>query len=121
LKKNRRAAPVGKRFVQQENQEPGAIAMGLFDSFVQAVNREYDRRIKRASEVIEYGMGHGHGHGHDHDHDRDYDHDQGYDQGQEHKHEHEPASIPHDEYENDGAAIANVPAGTRVEHQQEDV
>jgi ABC-type Zn2+ transport system substrate-binding protein/surface adhesin len=86
------------------------IAMGLFDSFVQAVNREYDRRIKRASEVIEYGMGHGHGHGHGHDHDHDHDHD--HNQGQQHE---------HDESDDDESAIANVPAGTRVEHQTEDV
>lgn len=78
--------------------------MGLFDGFVQAVNREYDRRIKRASEVIEYGMGHGHDHDHDHGHD--------HNQGQQHE---------HDESDDDESAIANVPAGTRVEHQQEDV
>ena len=34
--------------------------MGLLRDLVRAMNREYDRRIKRASLVTEYGMAHHH-------------------------------------------------------------
>ena len=64
--------------------------MGFFSSISKAIFREYDRRIKRASLITEYGAAH-HGHGHD-DHAAD-----------EHGHE------------DDGAEIVNVPRGTPVE------
>ncbi|NJN66168.1 MAG: hypothetical protein HC884_05375 [Chloroflexaceae bacterium] len=73
--------------------------MSLFHQFVQTVNKEYDRRIRRASEIIEYGMGHGHGHGH----------------GPEHEHDHGQGSHQ-DEDEATAASveISNIPPGTRV-------
>ncbi len=71
--------------------------MGAFDSLIAAVNKEYDRRIKRASEIIEYGMKHGHGHSHDHDH-------AGHDVHADHN--------THAEAE--GAVIANVPLGAGI-------
>lgn len=58
---------------------------------ISAINREYDRRIRRASLVSEYGAGH---HGHSHaDHDG-------------------PSYAEHDDGE--VAAIMNVPKGTRI-------
>lgn len=63
--------------------------MGLFDGLVEVVNKEYDRRIKRASEIIEYGMKHGHGHGHHHGADDD-----------------------------EVSIISNVPVGTRIPSTQ---
>ena len=54
---------------------------------IAAVNREYDRRIRRASLVTEYGAGHHSEHHIDHDHND---------------------VLPHD----DEAAIMNVPRGT---------
>jgi hypothetical protein len=65
--------------------------MGFFSAISKAIYREYDRRIKRASLITEYGAAH-HGHGHD-DHAAD-----------DHGHE-----------EDDGAEIVNVPRGTPVE------
>jgi hypothetical protein len=59
--------------------------MGILDRLVEAVNKEYDRRIKRASNVTEYGVHHGHGHGSD-QHAAD----------------------------EDAAVISNVPVGSRV-------
>ncbi|NWG22774.1 MAG: hypothetical protein HXY39_20915 [Chloroflexi bacterium] len=40
---------------------------GLFQSIADAVYREYDRRIKRASLITEYGATHHHGHEEDED------------------------------------------------------
>lgn len=60
------------------------------NKLIAAVNNEYERRIKAASQVIAYGLHHGHDHA---------DH---------------PAA--HDDDEDEGAAIANVPRGTRVGH-----
>jgi hypothetical protein len=72
--------------------------MGIFHQFVQAVNKEYDRRIRRASEVIEYGMSHGHdGHGHAPDH--------GHGQGS-HQDEDDTTEEP--------IEISNIPRGTRA-------
>nr|WP_044200619.1 hypothetical protein [Oscillochloris trichoides] len=62
----------------------------LWKRMLAAVNREYERRIRAASLVTEYGAGHGHGHHDDHHAD-------------------------HHEEEDDGEAaeILNVPLGTR--------
>jgi hypothetical protein len=58
---------------------------------VAAINREYERRIRAASLVTEYGAGH---HAHDDDH---------------HEDEGDEAEV---------AVIANVPRGTRVGRAQ---
>ena len=65
--------------------------MGFFSSIARVVYKEYDRRIKRASLVTEYGAAH-HGHGHD-DHAEEAAHE-------EHSEESE---------------IVNVPRGTPVD------
>lgn len=62
--------------------------MGFFSAISKAVFREYDRRIKRASLITEYGAAH-HAHAHD-----------------------EHAEEAHDEGD---AEIVNVPRGTPVE------
>ncbi|WP_129628375.1 hypothetical protein [Candidatus Oscillochloris fontis] len=62
---------------------------GLLKRVLAAINGEYERRIRAASLVTEYGAGHGHGH-HD-DHHADH----------------------HEEDEGDAAEILNVPLGTR--------
>lgn len=78
--------------------------MGILGRFVHAVEKEYDRRIRRASEVAIYGMKHGHGHddahGHGHGHD---DHDQ-----------HEASTPAAEEESHEDVEIANVPPGTPV-------
>lgn len=86
--------------------------MGLFDQIVEIVNKEYDRRIKRSSEIIEYGMHHGHGHSHGHD---DHDHDD-HDPGEHEPSEHESAEMGGDaEVDDDGAVvISNVAPGADV-------
>lgn len=68
--------------------------MGLLRAFTDAIYREYDRRIKRASVITEYGAHH---HAHD-DHAAD-----------EHAEEHA---------EGEEAEIVNVPRGTPVTHEQ---
>ncbi|MBK9941872.1 MAG: hypothetical protein U0Z44_22720 [Kouleothrix sp.] len=67
--------------------------MGFFSSISQAVFREYDRRIKRASLITEYGAHHGHGH----DDHADTAHDD------------------HADADTEQAEIMNVPRGTPVE------
>ena len=75
--------------------------MGLLRDLVTAMNREYDRRIKRASLITEYGMAHHH-HG-DADHgDADHGHVDAV---------HEDAEHADDEEQ---AEIVNVPRGTPV-------
>lgn len=64
--------------------------MGFFSAISKVVFREYDRRIKRASLITEYGAGH-HSHAHD-DHTSD---EHGHDEGD--------------------AEIVNVPRGTPVQ------
>ena len=64
--------------------------MGFFSSIARVVYKEYDRRIKRASLVTEYGAAH---HGHD-DHAED-------------AHDHEEQS--------EESEIVNVPRGTPVD------
>ena len=59
--------------------------MGFFSSISKAIYREYDRRIKRASLITEYGASH-----HTTDHAEHTD-------------------------EDEGAEIVNVPRGTPVE------
>jgi hypothetical protein len=63
--------------------------MGYFSSIAKAIFKEYDRRIKRASLITEYGAGHGHAH----DHDEHAEHAE----------------------EDEGVEIVNVPRGTPVE------
>ena len=67
--------------------------MGFFSSISQAIFREYDRRIKRASLITEYGASH-HAHG---DHG-DAEH-----------------AVAEHGAEDQGAEIVNVPRGTPVE------
>lgn len=69
--------------------------MGLLRDFVNAIYREYDRRIKRASLITEYGMAH-HGHAAHADHA-----------------EAAHAAGEHAE-EDEGAEIVNVPRGTPI-------
>lgn len=64
-----------------------------FTTLVRVINGEYERRIRSASEVTEYGAGHGH----DHDHADHADHP--------------PAEL---EEEAEVAEILNVPRGTRI-------
>ena len=68
--------------------------MGFFSSISKLVFREYDRRIKRASLITEYGATR-HGHHEDHDERAEFEHG--------------------DEHADDGAEIVNVPRGTPVE------
>ncbi len=68
--------------------------MGYLSSIAKAIYKEYDRRIKRASLITEYGAGHGHADGHG---------------------EHAAAEHAEAEYEDEGAEIVNVPRGTPVE------
>ncbi len=66
----------------------------LLQRFIQFVDKEYERRIRAASEVVEYGMGHGHGH------------------------HAEPEATHSDveevEEDENAAEIVNVPRGTRL-------
>jgi hypothetical protein len=69
--------------------------MGYFSSIAKAIYNEYDRRIKRASLITEYGAGHGHS-AHD-------DHAEAAHAEAEHA------------QEDEGVEIVNVPRGTPVE------
>ena len=72
--------------------------MGLFRALADAIYKEYDRRIKRASLVTEYGISHHH----------DSDHADA---------SHEAAAEAHlaeAHAEEDEAEIVNVPRGTPV-------
>jgi hypothetical protein len=60
--------------------------MGWFAQFINVINTEYERRIKAASQINEYGEHHGHG---------------------AHAHANESE-------EDAGAEITNVPPGTQV-------
>ncbi len=85
--------------------------MGIFESFIQAVNKEYDRRIRRSSEIIAYGMKHGHGHGHGHDHA----HGHSVAQAPSHTTTSDVHQTDGAEEEDEGATvISNVPPGARV-------
>ena len=65
--------------------------MGLFRALSDAIYKEYDRRIKRASLVKEYGM------------------------AQHHAEEHaDEVHTPHDDTAEDEAEIVNIPPGTPV-------
>jgi hypothetical protein len=70
--------------------------MSLFRSIAKAVYREYDRRIKRASLITEYGASH-HAHAHA---------------------THEEAAHADHEDAADEAEIVNVPRGTPVVEPQ---
>lgn len=65
-------------------------AQSWWQRAIAAINREYERRIRRSSLVTEYGAGH-HGHGHDHAQPDHGEHDEG-----------------------DASVIMNVPKGTRL-------
>jgi hypothetical protein len=71
--------------------------MSLFRSIAKAVYREYDRRIKRASLITEYGASH-HAHAHA-------------------THEEAAAQADHEDAA-DEAEIVNVPRGTPVVESQ---
>lgn len=45
----------------------------LWQRMLAMIDRKYERRIRAASLVTEYGAGHGHGHSDDHHHDADHD------------------------------------------------
>ena len=75
--------------------------MGFFSSISKVIYREYDRRIKRASLVTEYGASH---HANTHDEHSETGHE-------EHA---EHAEAEHAD-EDEGAEIVNVPRGTPIE------
>ena len=77
--------------------------MGLLRDLVQAINREYDRRIKRASLITEYGMAHHH-HDADHAAHGDHGHVDAVNEDAEHTGD-----------EDEAAEIVNVPRGTPVQ------
>jgi hypothetical protein len=83
--------------------------MGFFSSISKAIYREYDRRIKRASLVTEYGASH---HAHDDDEHAEAEHD-GHTEAAEAEHEGH-AEVEHS-HEDQGAEIVNVPRGTPIE------
>lgn len=90
--------------------------MGVFSWLIQTINNEYERRIKAASQVKEYGLHHGH------DHHADDDHE--HDEAAEHPPaiEYKPESAPQAESIEDdaeAAEIMNVPRGTPVDHTSE--
>lgn len=64
-----------------------------------AINGEYERRIRAASEVTEYGVGH-------HDHHGDHAHAATL--------HHSTHDTQHGNSDGDGAAIVNVRPGTQV-------
>jgi len=70
--------------------------MGLLSALAAVINREYDRRIKRASLITEYGAQH-------HDHSADYA-------------DETPADADHAAAETaeEAAEIVNIPRGTPV-------
>lgn len=67
------------------------VTVGWFRKILEAVETEYDRRIRRASEVIAYGMKH----------------------GEHHDHAHPPQQEHTAEGEKE-AVVTNVPVGTRI-------
>ena len=77
--------------------------MGLFRAIADAVYKEYDRRVKRASLITEYGMS-------QHHHDEGAHADETHDEGA-HADETHDEDAPADEGE---AEIVNIPRGTPV-------
>jgi hypothetical protein len=77
--------------------------MGLLRDLVRAMNREYDRRIKRASLITEYGQAHHHHGASDHAPHADHGHTDAVNEDAEHAGDEEQA-----------AEILNVPRGTPV-------
>lgn len=65
------------------------MSFDWLDQLTRVIDREYERRIRAASEIVEYGIGHGHGHDHHH------------------------GSDAHAEAEDDGSVIMNVRPGTK--------
>jgi uncharacterized RmlC-like cupin family protein len=82
--------------------------MSFFSTISKAIYREYDRRIKRASLVTEYGASH-HTHAHDEHEEAEYE-EAGHAEA-EHEEHAEAEYTDADE----GAEIVNVPPGTPVE------
>jgi len=80
--------------------------MGFFSAISKAIYREYDRRIKRASLVTEYGSTH---HAHDQDAHAEAEHEEHAEQLQA-----EPSE------EGEGAEIVNVPPGTPVDQAKQE-
>ena len=80
--------------------------MGLFRVLTNAINREYDRRIKRASLIKEYGMAH---------HDHAADHADEAHASEAHTADHaDEAHISEAHAAEEEAEIANIPRGTPV-------
>jgi hypothetical protein len=81
--------------------------MGFLAWFLKVINGEYERRIRSASEVIEYGI-------HHHDHTSD----------QNNHGQHAPAqsgdAVEQEPESEDGdSEIVNVPPGTHLQHSSE--
>ncbi len=108
--------------------------------FVESVDKEYMRRVKRASEIVEYGMHH-HGHGHDDDDTHEHNDAHGHSHDEHHRHSYTNADTQKEhqhhaddvvkrteplapmgaeqqeqaeEDDEEGTVISNVPLGTRV-------
>jgi hypothetical protein len=69
--------------------------MGLFRALSNAIFKEYDRRIRRASLITEYGASHHHN---DHDHHDD----------------HGEHAVEHADHDAEPAEIVNLPRGTPI-------
>lgn len=77
--------------------------MSFFANLFHAIEREYERRIRAASQITEYGAGHGHGHTND--------------PHTSHAGTHDEVAIHEDD--NDAAEIVNLPRGVRVPRSHE--
>ena len=76
--------------------------MGLFQAIADAIYKEYDRRVKRASLITEYGMSQHH-------------HDDAHTDETHHEDEHADETYHEDEHADEGEAeIVNLPRGTPV-------
>jgi hypothetical protein len=84
--------------------------MSFFSWIIQSINKEYERRIKAASRVTEYGMHHGHGHGHADDQEHAPHDVQQHAPHRENEPEHEAEAEDSDE----GTVISNLPPGSRL-------
>ena len=83
--------------------------MGLLSALAGAIYREYDRRIKRASVITEYGVQH-----HDHSADQADETQAAPEQMADHAEEAPPAA---DHAGEEAAEIVNIPRGTPVAHE----
>lgn len=82
--------------------------MSFFSWIIQSINKEYERRIKAASRVTEYGMHHGHGHADEQRHAPDDAAHAAVHAGHEPEHEAEA------EDSDEGTVISNLPPGSRL-------